>query len=144
MNPKQFAAMQECASLCAQGKTSLGAVIGRLTDVGLERYHAEYQGQAMNQEEIEAVQECAGLCIQDKITFGEVVGRLLDMALSDAFPRAAAKALIPEVQMNRPGHCYVLRFSRLQRRSSSPEWSGGRPEPVRQGPPPGVFETSAF
>jgi uncharacterized protein YbcV (DUF1398 family) len=42
MNQQQIKVIQECASLSIEGKTSFGAVVGRLVEIGLERYHADY------------------------------------------------------------------------------------------------------
>jgi uncharacterized protein YbcV (DUF1398 family) len=42
MKPEQVAVIQECAALSIQGKISFGAVVGKLTGIGLERYHADY------------------------------------------------------------------------------------------------------
>jgi uncharacterized protein YbcV (DUF1398 family) len=42
MNPQHEKVIQECASLSIQGKISFGAVVGKLINIGLERYHADY------------------------------------------------------------------------------------------------------
>jgi uncharacterized protein YbcV (DUF1398 family) len=42
MTQQQIAVIQECASLSIAGKISFGAVVGRLMEIGLERYHADY------------------------------------------------------------------------------------------------------
>jgi uncharacterized protein YbcV (DUF1398 family) len=42
MNQQQTAVIQECAALSIQGKISFGAVVGKLMEIGLERYHADY------------------------------------------------------------------------------------------------------
>ncbi|HEY2881118.1 MAG TPA: DUF1398 family protein [Pirellulales bacterium] len=42
MNKENMAVIQECATLSIQGKISFGEVVGKLTGIGLERYHADY------------------------------------------------------------------------------------------------------
>ena len=42
MNREHAAVIEECALLSSQGRISFGAVVGRLAEIGLERYHADY------------------------------------------------------------------------------------------------------
>jgi len=42
VNPEQKSVVKDCASLSANGQIHFGEVVGRLTKVGIERYHADY------------------------------------------------------------------------------------------------------
>lgn len=42
MSPDQIAVIQDCASRTTQGTITFGEVVGKLIDIGVERYHADF------------------------------------------------------------------------------------------------------
>jgi uncharacterized protein YbcV (DUF1398 family) len=45
MNAEQTNVMQECARSALSGKLTFPEIVGRLADIGVERYHADYSRQ---------------------------------------------------------------------------------------------------